>query len=98
MDKSYACKEYLSKSCIYLHVSLAVNNQSKIDVEIHRIGAGTITHPAQLNRDSSCVSYSAIVGAYIDVCYVVDTVTDFNHISIAYRIIAVANIEVIACR
>lgn len=98
MYKSYACKEYLCKSCIYLHVSLAVNNQSKVDVKIHRIAAGTISHPAQLDRDSGCVSDSAIVGAYIDVRYVVDTVTDFYHISIPYRIIAVANIKVITCR
>lgn len=98
MDKIYASGKLLCKSRINLDVSLAINNQSKIDVEIHRIAAGTISHPAQLNRNSGRVSNSAIVGAYIDVCYVVDTVSDLYHISIAYCIIAVANIEVVACR
>lgn len=98
VKRSYAFWKSLYRSRIHLHIPLAVNNQSKIDIDIHRIAAGSISHPAQLNRDSGCVSDSTIVGAHIDVCYVVDTVSDFYHVSIPYRIIAVANIKVITCK
>lgn len=95
MGKRYACDRLWCKSRIYLHVSLPVNNQSKVDVEIHCVAASS--HAAQLDRNSGRVPDPAIVGAHIDVCYVVDTVADFDYISVANRIIPVSNIEVIPC-
>lgn len=95
-EKHYACKRSSRKSRIYLHVALPINNESEVDVEIHRVAA--CSHTAQLNRDSGRISDPAVVGAHIDVCYVVDAVADFDDISVAYRIVSVADVEVIPCR
>lgn len=94
--KDHSCERSFRHSRIHLYVSLTVNNETEVDVEIHRIASGR--RAAQLNRDSRRVSDPAIVGAHIDVCYVVDAVADFDHISVTDRIVPIANIEVIPCR
>lgn len=94
--KHHACERSPHHSRIHLYVPFPINNESEVDVEIHRVAAGS--RAAQLNRDSRRVSNPAIVGAHIDVCYVVDTVADFDYISVADRIVPIANIEVIPCR
>lgn len=96
MKRNYVCEISWCQSSIDLHVTLAVNDQSKIDVEIHRIGG--ITHSTQLYGDGGRVSKPAIVGPYINIRYIVDPVTDFDHIAIAHRGIAIANVKVIPCR
>lgn len=80
------------ESRIHLHVSFPINNQSKVDVKIHGVSARTIAHAAQLNRDSCGISYAVVVGAYIDVCNVIDAVPNFDDVAVTNGVVTVANV------